>query len=84
MLSVILHHVGMSWIIFSNKKMRYEIYEINHPDWLNKGPWYNTDIFSKLHGKLFEDFITYSRIYIYNLLCSIVAHDKKQPSYEDE
>ena len=43
-LNKILHHVGMSWIIFSNEEMKYEIDKINHPDWLNKGPWYNTDI----------------------------------------
>ena len=43
-LNAILHHVGMSWIICSNKEMKYEIDEINHQDWLNKGPWYNTAI----------------------------------------
>ena len=35
-LNAILHHVDMSWIICSNKEMKYEI---NHQDWLNKGPW---------------------------------------------
>ena len=55
----------------------------NHLDWLNKGLWYNTDICSKLNGSLFEDFITNSRTDRYNLRCSIVAHDKKQPDYEE-
>ena len=36
-LNAILHHVGMSWIIFPNEEMRYEMDENNHPDWLNKG-----------------------------------------------
>ena len=40
-LNVTLNHVGMSWIISSNKEMEYEMNtKINHLDWLNKGPWY--------------------------------------------
>ena len=37
-----LHHVGLSWIISLSKKMKYDIKENNHTDWLNKGPRYNT------------------------------------------
>ena len=33
---------------------------------------------------MFEDFIRHARTDRYHLMCSIVAHDKKQPSYEDE
>ena len=74
----------MSWIISSNDKMKYKIDESNHPSWLNKGHWYNTEICSKLHGSLFEDFITHARTDRNNLMCSLVARDKKQPSYEDD
>ena len=56
-LDTILHHVGLSRIIYSNKKMKYDTEEDNHPDWLNKGPWYNTVICYKLYGTMFEDFI---------------------------
>ena len=35
-------------------------------------------------GKLFEGFITHARTDRYNLISYIVAHDKKQPSYEYE
>ena len=83
-LNVISHHVGTSWINRSNEEMKYEIDKSNHPDCLNKCPWYNTEIFSKLHGKLFEYFISHARTYRYNLMCSIVAHDKKQFAYEYE
>ena len=38
-LNEFLHHVGMSWIISSNRDMKYEMNENNHQDWLNKGPW---------------------------------------------
>ena len=38
MLNAILHQLGMSWIIWSKKEMKYEIYKINHQYWLNKGP----------------------------------------------
>ena len=34
-LNAILHHVGMSWIISSNKEMKYEMDKNNHQDWLN-------------------------------------------------
>ena len=58
--------------------------ESNHPDLLNKGPWYNTAICSRLHGILFEYFITHARANRYNILCSLAAHDKKQHDYEDD
>ena len=76
-LNAILHHTGMSWIIYSSKTKKTEMDKNNHPDWLNKGPWYNTAICSRLHGILFEAFITHTITNRYNLLCSIVAHDKK-------
>ena len=57
--------------------MKYEVEKINHPNWLNKGPWYNKAICSRLYGSLFEDFITHARTDRYNLLCYLVAHDKK-------
>ena len=75
-LNAILHHVGMSWIIRSNKEMKYEIDENNHQDWLNKGPWYNTLINLNLHGSMFEYFITHARTDRYNFMFSLVAHDK--------
>ena len=64
----------MSWIIFPNNEMKYEIDKINHQYWLNKGPWYITEIGSGLHGSLFEDFILHARIEIYNLMCYLVAN----------
>ena len=60
-LNAILNHVRMSWIICSNEKIKYEIDESNHPDWLNKVTCYNTSICSRLHGILFEDFITHEK-----------------------
>ena len=83
-LNAILHHVGLSLIICSNEEMKYEIDERNNPNWFDKGPWYNTAIYSRLHGSLFEYFITHARTDRYNLMCSLVTHDKKQPAYEDE
>ena len=84
MLNEILHDVGVSWIIISNDEMKYEIDEINHQYWLNKGPSYNTAICSRLHGSLFEYLITHARTDRYNLMCSLVTHDKIQPDYKDE
>ena len=64
--------------------MKYDIKVNNHPDCLNKGPWYNTDICSKLHGTVFGDFIGSDRTEICNIMCSIPAHDKLQPTYVDD
>ena len=63
--------------------MKYEMGENNHQDWLNKGPWYNTDICSMLHGSLLGYFITHARTDRYNIMCYLVAHNKKLPYYED-
>ena len=83
MLNTILHQVGISWIITPNYEMKYEIYKRNHQDWLNKCPWYNTAIYSRLHGSLFEYFITHAGKYRYNIMCYLVTHDKKQLACED-
>ena len=58
--------------------------ENNHQDWLNKGPWYNTSIYSKLYGSRFEDFITQAITDRYNLIHYLVAHDKLQLYYKDD
>ena len=73
-LNAILHHVGMSWIISSNKEMKYEMDESNHQDRLNKSLWYSIYICLKLHGGIFEDFITHARTDRYNLMCSLVEY----------
>ena len=41
LLNTKLNYVGLSWIIYSSKQMKYDIKENNHPDWLNKVPQYN-------------------------------------------
>ena len=74
----------MSWIISSNDEMKYEIDESNNQDCLNIGPWYNIAICSRFHGSLFEYFITHARTKRYNLMCYLVAHDKKQLYCEDD
>ena len=66
----------------SNNEMKNETDESNHQDFLNKFTWYNTGICSSLHGSIFEDFITHARTDRYNIMCSLVAHDKKLPDYE--
>ena len=83
-LNAILRHVGMSWIISSNKEMKYEIDENNQQVWLNRDPWYDTFICLKFHGSMFEYFIIHARTDRYNLMCYLVAHDKIQPAYEDD
>ena len=83
-LNEIFHHVGMLWRISSNDEIKHEINKINHQDWLNKVSWYNTDICSRLNVSLFEYFITHARTDRFNIMCSLVAHDKNQPAFEYE
>ena len=49
----------------------------------NKGPWNNTSIYLKLHGSMCGDFISHEITDRYNLMCSLVAHDKIKPRYEN-
>ena len=51
---------------------------------MNKGPWYNTSICSKLHGIRFEDFIELARTDRYNLMCYLVPHYRLQIDYKDD
>ena len=84
-LNEMLHHVGMSLIISSNQEMEYDMTtKINNLDWLNKVPWYKKHICSKLHGIKFEGFITQAITYRYNIMCSLVAHDRLQTDYKDD
>ena len=48
----------------------------HNSNWITGGPWYNTFICKKLHGKVFEEFIRNERTDIYNLMCSINSHEK--------
>ena len=80
-----LHHVGMSWILSSNQEMEYGMNtKNNYLDWSNKGPWYNKNIFSKLRGIMFECFITQAKTDRYNIMCSLVAHDRLATAYKDD
>ena len=49
------------------------------------GPWYNTSICKKLHGKLFEEFIINAMTDRYHIMCYIDAYEKNHQSsiYDD-
>ena len=49
-LNAILYNVGMSWLIRSNKEMKYDMDENNRQDWFNKGPRYKNCICLNFHG----------------------------------
>ena len=41
-MNAMLHHVGMSWIIFSKKEMDYDNYTNSKKlNWFDTGPWHN-------------------------------------------
>ena len=62
--------------------MKYD--KKNHLDWLNKIPEYNTAIWFKLHGTVFDDFIRNDITDRLNTMCFITEHDKLQPTYVDD
>ena len=53
-------------------------------EWFYTGPWYNKNICSKLYGITFEDFITKAGTDRYNIMCSLVAHDRLQENKTDD
>ena len=53
-------------------------------DWFDTGPWHNKNICSKLNGTNFEGFITQARTDRYNIMCSLVAHDRMQENKTDD
>ena len=48
------------------------------------GPWNNKHICYKLYGTTFEGFISQDRTYRYNIMCSLVAHDRMQDNKQDD
>ena len=78
-LDTTLHHVGMLWTIENHEQLKYDM-DIQNSDWMKSGPWYNTYICKKLHGKLFEVFISNARTYRYHIMCSIDAYKKENQS----
>ena len=82
-LNTVLHHVGMSWTIETNKQLKYDM-EKQTRDGTCSGYWYNTYICKKIHGTVFEEFSRSTRTHRYNFMCSIDAHKKQNPSYIDD
>ena len=80
-----LHHVGMSWMISSKKEMDYDNFtNRKNLGWFETGPWHNKNICSKLYGTTFEGFIKQARTDIYNIMCSLVDHDRMQDNEQDD
>ena len=78
-LSKMLHHVGMLWIIETHEQLQY-VMDKQNSEWMTGGPWYNTSICKILHRKVFEGFIINARTDRYNIMCSIDAHENIHPS----
>ena len=72
-LNKMLHHVGILWIIQTHEQLQYYM-DKHNSEWMTGGPWYNTYICNKLHGKLCEGFTRNARTDRYNIMWSIDAH----------
>ena len=78
LLNTMLHHIVMIWII-DHEDLKYDM-KIQNSDRVTDGPWYNTYICNRLHGKLFEGFIINARTYRYNIMCSIYEYEIENQS----
>ena len=78
-----LHHVGMLCIIATHEQLKYDT-DRHNSEWMTSDPWYNTSICKKLHKKVFEGFTRNERTDVYNIMCSIDAHEKEHPSSCDD
>ena len=78
-LNTMLHHVGILWVIENDEQLKYDM-DIQNLDWMTGGPWYNTSICKKLHGKLSEVFIINARTDIFHIMCSIDEYEKQNQS----
>ena len=78
-LNTMLHHVGILWIIETPEQLKYDT-EKHNSEWMKGGTWYNTSIYNKLYGKVFQGFIINARNDRYNTMCSINAHEKEHQS----
>ena len=47
---------------------------------MDKCPWYNTTIFTKLNGQIFEDYLKMVLKDRYELMCTVDAYDKDHVS----
>ena len=55
LLNTMLHHFYMLCIIETHDQLQYYLDKQNS-EWITGGPWYNTYICKKLHGKVFEGY----------------------------
>ena len=75
-LNIMLHNVGMIWIIENHEQLKYDM-DILNSDWLTGGLWYNTSICKKLHGKLFEGFVINEMNDRCNIMCTIDKYERE-------
>ena len=76
---MVLQHVGLSWIIQSNQKLNYDP-QRHCNSWMINFPWYNTMICSRLHGLLYEYYVTTAIRERYSIMRSIEDHNKEKPT----
>ena len=75
--NMVFENIGLFWIIKSNKNLHFYL-KYYCTSWILNGTWYNTIIFSQLHGLVFEEYFTTVKREKYNPVYSIELHEKKQ------
>ena len=70
-----LQHFGMLCIIETHEQLQYDM-DKKESESMTVGPWNNTYICNKLHGKVFEGLIRNAITDRNNIMCSIYAHEK--------
>ena len=75
-LNTMLNRVGMLWIIETYEKSQYDM-DKHNSEWMTCVTWYNTYICKKLHGEVFQGFITNEITDRNIIMCYIDAHEKE-------
>ena len=81
---MVFHNFGLLWIINNNKHLKFEV-NLQGSYCMDKGPCYNTTIFSKLYCQILKDYLKTGRKDRYEFMCAVDVYDNDHvPMPNDE
>ena len=80
---MVFKHVVFLWIIESNKHLKFDM-EVQGSQWIDKGPWYNTKICTKLNVQSFKNDFKTGHKDRYELMCAVDVYDKEHVPMPDD
>ena len=74
-IQMVFQHVGLLLIINNNKYLKFEM-NVQVSQWMDKSPWYNITILTKLNGQIFKDYFRTVCKDMYELMCAVYVYAK--------